>query len=147
MLAALAWRNLWRQPRRTGLSVFSIAFASSLLVVMLSFQLGVYAQMKESALRLFDGYAQFQPHGYADDPDPQKSIADAAQLRREALQIPGVGAASERVNAFAILANGERSFGAAIIGVDPVNEVKISSLARFVSDGRYLKPGDRDGAI
>ena len=147
MLAGLAWRNLWRQPRRTGLSIFSIAFASSLLVVMLSFQLGVYAQMKESALRLFDGYAQFQPHGYADDPDPQKSIADPADLRREALRIPGIGAASERVNAFAILANGERSFGAAVIGIDPANETKISSLSKTVSGGRYLRAGDRDSAF
>ena len=147
MLAGLAWRNLWRQPRRTGLSVFSIAFASSLLVVMLSFQLGVYAEMKESALRLFDGYAQFQPHGYADDPDPQKTIADPSALRQEALRIPGIDAATERVNAFAILANGERSFGAAVIGVDPTNELKISSLAKSMSGGRYLRQGDRDDAV
>src|SRR3974390_1045211 len=80
VLFAMAWRNLWRQPRRTLLSLLSIAFAATLLVFMLSFQFGVYAQMKESALRLFDGYAQYQAPGYADDPDLRKTIADPAGL-------------------------------------------------------------------
>ena len=76
MLLALAWRNLWRQPRRTLLSLFSIAFAATLLVFMLSFQLGVYSEMKETVLRMFDGYAQFQAEGYATDPDLRRTIAN-----------------------------------------------------------------------
>jgi hypothetical protein len=85
VLVALAWRNLWRQPVRTGLSLLSIAFASAILVFMLSFQLGVYGTMKANALRLFDGFAQIQPRGYADDPDLTKTIDDphaVAERRR-----------------------------------------------------------------
>lgn len=147
MLVALAWRNLWRQKRRTLLSLFSIAFASSLMVFLLSFQLGVYAQMKESALKLLDGYAQLQARGYRDDPDIRKAIAHVELLRRQALGIAGVSAAAPRINAFAILANGERSYGALIVGVDPTVETKISSLGNTVQRGRYFVGTDSDAAV
>ena len=76
--------------------------------------------MKRTTLRIFDGYAQLQPHGYADDPTLRHDhraarTAGAAELRA----IDGVDAAAPRVNGFAILANGSRSYGAAVVGVDP----------------------------
>jgi len=142
LLAALAWRNLWRQPRRTLLSLASIALAAALLVFMLSFQLGVYDQMKENVLKLFDGYAQFQAPGYADDPDLRKTILDPRRLALEAKGIPGIEAAAPRVNAFAILANGEKSFGAAVVGVDPTAEPSVSSLGAAIVSGRYLLASD-----
>ncbi|MGO8858901.1 MAG: ABC transporter permease [Steroidobacteraceae bacterium] len=147
MLLALAWRNLWRRPQRTILSLLSMAIAAALLVFMLSFQLGVYETMKESTLRIFDGYAQFQPDGYAADPGLDRTIAHAEGLIQEAVAIRGVTTAAPRVNGFAILANGERSYGAAVVGVDPAAEIKISSIAAMIRDGRYLDPADRDTAI
>jgi ABC-type lipoprotein release transport system permease subunit len=147
VLLALAWRNLWRQPRRTLLSLFSIAFAATLLVFMLSFQLGVYAEMKETVLRMFDGYAQFQAEGYANDPDMRRTIADPQAVTDAALRVDGVEAASPRINAFAILANGSRSFGAAIVGVDPEREPKVSTLPAAVREGRYLTAADSDGIV
>jgi len=147
MLAALAWRNLWRRPQRTILSLISVSLVSALLICMLSFQLGVYGTMKETTLRIFDGYAQFQPHGYADDPGLERAIANPQHLARDAVAISGVTAAAPRVNGFAILANGERSYGAAVIGVDPASEAKISSIASMIRQGRYLAPGDTDAAI
>ena len=147
MLLALAWRNLWRQPRRTLLSLFSIAFAATLLVFMLSFQLGVYGEMKEAVLRMFDGYAQFQAYGYATDPDMRRTIENPEAVSDEALGVRGVAAATPRINAFAILANGSKSFGAAVIGVDPSRERKVSTLPMSVREGRYLEAGDSDGAV
>lgn len=147
MIFALAWRNLWRQPVRTALSVFSIAFASALLVFALSFQLGVYDTMKANALRLFDGFAQIQPQGYSDDPDIRKTLADPQALAEAAVTVPGVTAAAPRAMSFVILANGERSFGAAIVGVDPARETGVSTLATTVHEGRYLAPVDSDGIV
>ena len=144
MLAALAWRNLWRQPMRTGLSLLSMAFAATLLVCMLSFQLGVYDTMKANALRLFDGFAQIQPAGYADDPDVRKAIAAPDRLAAMATSLSGITAATPRAASFVILANGELSYGAAVVGVDPKNEPHVSTLASTIRQGHYLtaeKPG------
>jgi ABC-type lipoprotein release transport system permease subunit len=147
MLTSLAWRNLWRRPQRTLLSLLSIAIVAAILVFMLSFQLGVYATMKENTLRIFDGFAQLQPTGYADDPSLERTIAQPQSVAREAASIDGVTTAAPRINGFAILANGERSYGAAVVGVDAARETEISSIAYTISQGRYLRPSDRDAAV
>lgn len=147
MIAALAWRNLWRQPQRTILSVASIAFASALLVFILSFQMGVYAVMKTNLLRIFDGFAELQARGYAADPDMRKTIARPEELAARLRKIEGIDAASPRLATFAILANGARSYGAAVIGVDPAHEPSVSTLSATVRDGRYLRPGDDAAAV
>jgi putative ABC transport system permease protein len=147
VLAGLAWRNLWRQPQRTILSILSIAFTAALLVFVLSFQIGVYSLMKTNVLRIFDGFAQLQAEGYAVDPDMHKTIARPELLAASLRTIDGIDAAAPRVMTFAILAHGNRSFGSAVIGVDPATEPLVSTLARTVHAGRYLEPDDSDAAV
>jgi ABC-type lipoprotein release transport system permease subunit len=147
MWLAIAWRNLWRQPVRTILSIASIAFTTALLVFALSFQFGVYAALKSNVLRLFDGFAELRPHGYGADPDFRKTLPDPQRLAADLREIAGIGAAAPRIITFAILAHGKRSFGAAVIGVDPASEPHVSTLARTVRRGRYLAPRDSDAAV
>ncbi len=147
MLLQLAWRNLWRQKMRTVLTLLSMALASMILVFMLSFQFGVYDTMKGNALKMMDGFAQFQPDGYADDPSIEKVIEHPDTLEQAALKLDGVNAAAPRATGFVILANGDRSYGAAVVGVDPAKEAEVSSLSGTVRDGRYLKPGDTDSVV
>ena len=146
MLAGLAWRNLWRQPRRTLLNVFSIAFAAVVMVFLLSFQLSTYATMKENVLRILDGFAQIQPHNYLDKPDLKKIITRPAALLAKAEAIPGIDAAAPRAMSFVILSGGHKSIGAAVVGVDPVREPRVSNLDRTIKQGRYLQAND-DAAI
>jgi len=141
MLASLAWRNIWRQPVRSILSLIGLAFTSLLLVFMLSFQLGTYDTMKVGALGLFDGFGQFQPEGYDDDPDISRLLPDWKALLG-ATEIEGISAAAPRASSFAIMAKDETSFGAAVIGVDPALEPAVSTLHSTIKEGRYLAPGD-----
>ena len=142
MLLGLAWRNLWRYPRRTWLNVISIAFAAVIMVFLLSFQLGTYATMKENVLRIMDGFAQVQPQGYHDDPGLKKIIADPAPVLQQAESIAGIDAAAPRAMSFVILANGEKSLGAAMMGIDPGREIRVSKLSNSIHQGRYLQPDD-----
>ena len=132
---------------RTGLSLLSMAFAATLLVFMLSFQLGVYATMKANVLRVFDGFAQIQPAGYTADPDIHKAIDAPDRLAAAAAAIPGISAAAPRASSYVILANGELSFGAAIQGVDPAREPRVSTLAGTIRQGRYLDAHDTDAIV
>ena len=146
MIFALAWRNIWRQPIRTSLSLVGMAFTSMLLVFMLSFQFGSYDTMKSSMLRISDGYGQFQPVGYKDDPEISKVIANPDTLLTEVRAVRGITAATPRTVGFVLLANGDRSFAAAISGIDPVEEAKVSTLSSSVKQGRSLTADD-DAAI
>jgi ABC-type lipoprotein release transport system permease subunit len=68
-------------------------------------------------------------------------------LAESAAAVPGVGAAAPRVNAFAILAVGPRSYGAAVVGVDPAREAKVSSIPHTITAGRYLTAADSNAAV
>ena len=62
--AKMAWRNIWRNPRRTLLTISAIAFACILLVFMLSFQFGSYDTMINSSVKINTGHLQIQAKGY-----------------------------------------------------------------------------------
>jgi ABC-type lipoprotein release transport system permease subunit len=146
MLLSLAWRNIWRQPRRTLLNVSSIAFAALVMVFLLSFQLGTYATMKENVLRVMDGFAQLQTPDYRDDPQLKRTISNPDAVMALIESMDDIVAAP-RVRSFAILSDGEKSFGAAIVGVDPGRELRVSTLANTVRQGRYLKAGDDNQVV
>ncbi len=142
MLFSLAWRNLWRQKTRTYLSMASMGFASALLVFMLSMQVGTYETMKTNTLKIFDGFAQVQQPGYSDDPELSNFIENSAGLTEKFSAVDGITAVSRRATGFVILANGETSYGAAVVGVDPEHEPKVSTLSSTVTTGRYLQADD-----
>ena len=146
MLAALAWRNIWRQPRRTILSLGSIGLSGAITIFVLSLQLGTYATIKENALRLIDGFAQIQAPGYADDPDLRKSVQDPQGLVAHLKAVPGITAVP-RAASFAILSSGERSYGAQVLGVDPAHDGAVSSISNTIKQGRALRAGDNDAVI
>lgn len=147
MLASLAWRNIWRQPIRTGLSVLGMAFASLLLVFMLSFQFGSYDTMKSSMLKISEGYGQFQVAGYKDDPEIDTAIATPLALLDDLELFSDVTASTRRSTGFVLLANGERSFAAAIVGIDPESESQVSTLSTLIKNGRALTPNDSNGIV
>ncbi|MCP4631153.1 MAG: hypothetical protein GY850_47730 [bacterium] len=56
----MAWRNIWRNPRRTIITVSGIAFACFLLVFIMSFQFGGYETMINSSVKIHSGHLQIQ---------------------------------------------------------------------------------------
>lgn len=138
----LAWRNLWRQPKRTWLTMGAMIFSNILLVFMMSIQFGMYGLMIENTLRVFTGHVQVQAPGYNDDKKMRQTVPDivslADVLRRE-LDNERVAA---RGQAFALASSEDRSYGIAIYGVQPNYETKVSNIPGLVSEGRYLDDND-----
>lgn len=139
----LAWRNLWRNPRRTWLTAGGIGFAVWLLVFSMSIQDGSFEIMIDNAARLMTGHVQLQHPDYADDPRIEHRLRDVGPLIDEVGDMPRVTAVLPRTSGFALVSAGERSFGAQVTGVDPKREAVASSLPTMVSRGRYLSaPGE-----
>ena len=67
IILRLAWRNLWRQPRRTWLTTGAMVFSNVLLVFMISLQFGMYGLMVNNGLKAFTGHIQVQAPGFIDD--------------------------------------------------------------------------------
>ena len=138
----LAWRNLWRQPRRTWLTTGAMIFSNMLLVFMISLQFGMYGLMIDNTLQAFTGHLQIQAPGYIDDQKMRQTVADimplAESLRAE---FPSENIAA-RATAFALVSSEERSYGIAVFGVEPEFEVGVSTIPGLVSEGRFLGAND-----
>ena len=140
----LAWRNLWRQPRRTWLTTGAMMFSNMLLVFMISLQIGMYGLMIDNTLQAFTGHLQVQAPGYIDDQKMRQTVPDAVPLAESLrTQIENVDVAA-RGTAFALVSSEERSYGIAVFGVEPRFEPGVSTIPGLVSEGRFL--GDADAA-
>jgi putative ABC transport system permease protein len=139
-VAPIAWRNLWRNRRRTALTAGGIGFAVALLAIAIAQQIGSYAIMIDNATSLLTGHLQVQRAGFLDDPRIESTLPDSSTLRAQLEQLPGVRAVAERVQAFVLVSAGERSFAGQLLGVDPAREGAVSTLPALVRNGRFLDP-------
>jgi ABC-type lipoprotein release transport system permease subunit len=138
----LAWRNLWRQPRRTWLTTGAMVFSNMLLVFMISLQFGMYGLMIDNTLQAFTGHIQVQAPGYIDDKKMRQTVANVVPLAdslREAFPEENIAA---RASGFALASSEQRSYGIAVFGVEPGFETGVSTLPGLVTEGRYLQDFD-----
>ncbi len=138
----LAWRNLWRHPRRTWLTTGAMVFSNVILVFMISMQLSFYRLMIENTLRASTGHLQVQARGYLEDQRIRQTVPDVVSLADRLRRELGLESVAPRASAFALLASADRSFGVQVLGVDPASEPRVSSLPGLVHQGRYLKGPD-----
>jgi putative ABC transport system permease protein len=135
----LAWRNIWRHPRRTLLTIAAMVFANTLLVFMLGLQFGQYRMMIDNSLRIFTGQMQVQASGYHDEPHMYRAIPAADELAQAIRDNTRLDAVSVRGYGFALLSSETRTIGAQISGVDPQHEPRVSTLPGLIKQGRYLQ--------
>ncbi|WP_234979145.1 ABC transporter permease [Desulfococcus multivorans] len=143
----MAWRNVWRNRRRSLLTMAAIAFACALLVFMLSFQFGSYEAMINAAVKVHTGYFQIQAPGYQEKREIRLVVADPEAVARLIDAVPEVTAYTFRANAFSLAASNDRTYGISVTGIDPVREFNVSSLKTLVRDGVFLSPGDGPEAL
>jgi putative ABC transport system permease protein len=141
LVLRLAWRNLWRQPRRTWLTTGAMVFSNVLLVFMISLQFGMYRLMIENSLKAFTGHMQVQARGYIDDQKMRQTIPDVVALADDLRQKLDSDEVAARATAFALASSEERSYGIAVFGVEPQFEPRVSSIPGLVHEGRYLESG------
>ncbi|MEA1935611.1 MAG: FtsX-like permease family protein [Thermodesulfobacteriota bacterium] len=143
----MAWRNIWRNPRRSILTISAIVFASLLLVFMLSWQFGSYETMIDSAVKIHTGYLQVQAKGYNDKKSIRMVVPDPAPISNILNKALNVTAYTFRANAFSLVSSKERTYGIIVVGIDPVREASVSTLKKLIRQGSYLSEDDTNQAL
>jgi len=143
MLLKLAWRNIWRNKRRTFITVASIFFAVLFSIFMNSFQKGAWVRMLDNIVNYYYGYGQIHQKGYWDE----KTINEALELNDELLQLPaqikGLKQVIPRLETFALLSSGEHTSGMMIVGTNPDAEDKLTQLKSRITEGIYFDQNDK----
>ena len=143
----LAWRNIWRQKRRTLITASAIAVALLLSLFMRSMQEGSYSRNLDNATRFYSGFLQLQAPGFSDNQSIDKLLPADDSFISRIHAIEEVTIAVPRLESFALAAAGERSKGVAVMGVSPKSENAYSGLAKRVKKGRYFDRPDEPSVI
>ncbi|MBN2159049.1 MAG: ABC transporter permease [Spirochaetes bacterium] len=148
--AMLAWRNVWKNKRRTILTLLTIMVGCAMIIFFRATQDGSYEKMIDDSIAANTSHIQIHEKGfqenmsidYAFAPDEYPSIISFLQ------KSPAVLATSKRIHAGGLISHGNNTFVVLIQAVDPVQEQKISNLHTTVQPGgRYLTPDDRKKII
>lgn len=139
MLFTLAWRNIWRNRRRTLITAAAVMFAVFFSIFMESIQRGAWNYMLDSVINFYYGYVQVHEKGYWAEPSVDASMAYDNSLEQQLQGIPGLLGVSARIETFALAANEEQTTGVLVVGVDPAAEDSLTGLASRLQRGSYWK--------
>ncbi len=146
----IAWRNLWRNRRRTAITASALSFGFVAAVLMIAFMDGMLEQLVSNGTRVITGQVQIHADGYR----PERGIhdtmggregLDVAALVARAGAVDGVTGVAPRVYGGGLVSSGDETVGAVLMGVEPRREEGVSRFgAAFVAGGM---PGPGEIAI
>jgi ABC-type lipoprotein release transport system permease subunit len=148
MQMQLAWRNIWRNPRRTLVILTAVVIGVWSMIFLGALMRGVADQFLQNGIATLTGHIQIHHRGFRDDPVIQNRISNPEILRRTLKKtLPPGSQWTERIRVNAIVNNARHARGVTLVGVDPVQEARVSFIGHAVVEGTYLEPNDRQGIL
>lgn len=142
MLLLIAWRNIWRNKRRTLITLASIGFAVFFACLMQSMQLGSYERMIENAVRFYTGHIQVHEKGFWDDKTLDNSLEITEELKSALTGGTQMRTYVPRIESFALASSGVLTKGVLLNGIEPESEHLLTRLRDKLVEGEYLSgPG------
>ncbi len=148
-MSRLAWRNLWRNHRRTMIMLLAITVGVWAMIFMTALMRGMVDQMVEDGIDTLPGLVQVHHPDFRDDPSIENSMPEPGARMLQALESPVVTGWTRRVRVPAMISSERDSRGVTLLGVDPAGEIALGfdpgvSGRRTVSKGTGRQgTGDR----
>ncbi len=136
-----AWRNLWRNKRRTLITTASIFFGVILSTVMSSMQEGSYAMYIKTIVNFYSGYIQIHSKGYWKDKVINNSL-EYSSVKSKLSMVKGITATTPRLENYALASSEEITKGVMVIGIEPKEEDDITNLSKKIIKVTFLINGD-----
>jgi putative ABC transport system permease protein len=137
-IVKIAWRNLWRNKKRTFITVSSIFFGVIFSALMGSMQEGSYQKMIENVARFYAGHAQIQDKDYPDNQSLNNSFVPSDSLINYLNHTEGIEMVVPRLESFALASSGNQTEGVMVLGVNPEKEDQMTDLSDKVVEGKYF---------
>jgi ABC-type lipoprotein release transport system permease subunit len=146
IVTTLAWRNLWRNHRRTFIMLAAIGIGVWAMIFMTAFMRGMVNEMVRDGIKALPGHVQVHNPNFLDDPSIDNLIPAPSKAFTAALDRTGAIWTS-RIKVPAVITSERDSRGVTLIGVEPERESEISFVAGDIVEGRFLESPDDRGVI
>ncbi|MDZ7777782.1 MAG: ABC transporter permease [Bacteroidales bacterium] len=138
----IAWRNLWRNKRRTLITAASVFFGVIFSTVMSSMQEGSYDSNVKNSVRFYTGYLQIQHQDYWEEKTLENHLTYDKALFQRIQQNAMVKNITPRLEYFALASRESATKVAQVTGINPDMEKEVTNITSNIEQGRYLEKGD-----
>jgi ABC-type lipoprotein release transport system permease subunit len=146
-LFRLAWRNVWRNTRRTIITIAALTVAATAMVWFRALIDGMMEDIVASNIQNGMGHVVVQPTGFEKNPLVDKYLHDPKPMESVVAAEPMVKAWSPRIEARGLASSPENSMGTSIYGVEPQMEKGISAYYKVMTGGDWFQSADENGVI
>ena len=147
VVAMLAWRNLWRNHRRTLIMIGAVTVGVWAMVFMTALMRGMVSDMMQDGVRNLPGHVQVHDPRFRDDPSVNNLIRTSDSEIAARLEAAGIETWSSRINVPAVISSERESRGVVLVGIDPPRDDALTELSSTIVDGRYLQDPDDTGLV
>jgi len=132
----VSWRNLWRNPIRTNVTISAVALCIAVLIIFQSMIVGLIEKAKFTTTNLIIGEVQVHAEGYLDDRSIYKSLQNTEEIHLIAKE-NNIGLV-ERSYGFGLISSGTKSAGTQFWGINPESELQHFDFANHIDKGNFL---------
>lgn len=144
----MAWRNIWRNPRRTMVIMIAVIIGLWSMVFLSALMRGIISGMIKNNIDTLTGHIQIHQQNYPDDPVVDHRIADPDVIERAIqTQLPKGSRWGRRVRVNTVVNNARHNTGAVMVGIRPEEEKALSFIGTSVTQGRYLQSSDKNAVL
>ncbi|MEE8338673.1 MAG: ABC transporter permease [Xanthomonadales bacterium] len=146
-MTRLAWRNLWRNHRRTLIMLLAIAIGVWAMIFMTALMRGMVDEMIRDGIDSLPGYVQIHHADFRDDPGINNSLQAPGPELLAALENPAVAGWAARVRVPAMISSERDNRGITLLGVDPAGEIALGFDLENMVEGRFLDGVEDQGLV
>ncbi|UCG25722.1 MAG: ABC transporter permease [Chloroflexota bacterium] len=145
----MAWRNIWRNWRRTAIALIAIVLGLILIIIWDGFLQGFDQAIHGNSVRLYGGNIQVHAPGFRDRASrlPLIPLDNADEVVQAVQGTPEVVAVARRINTGGLISSPEGSYPVIISGIEPEVEAPINLMAENIDQGRFLNSEDGDAIV
>ena len=146
-LIKIAWRNVWRNKIRSGVVIISIVLGIWAGLFVMAMTLGLNEQRMNGAISTYLSHVQVHDAQYSKEQNINYYIQNKEKILNKIESDNNIKAYAKRTIVTAMAANSNGSYGVQIVGINPAEEKKLTSISDKLIEGTYLNKFKRNPII
>lgn len=139
MIISISWRNVWRNKLRSSVIIIATTLGICAGIFSAAFYQGMIDQRVDKVIKTELSHLQIHEPDFRNSNEINNYIPHADELNKKISEIPGVVGVSDRIVIFSMVSSAETGSGVKIVGIDPEQEKKTTSLYTKVREGNYFE--------